>query len=274
MRKHMTAEAAMSGLKELLVGLRRVRGSNSDGLLMAQDYVMWSEHAEDVLRSLFADPAIARLQSERYWRIREVDDSTLRSQPLIRAETSDREHLLRQMLEQVSYYTSRLSVAADEQLLVIDSNVLLHGASIEEARWHDLVNADRVTLVLPLPVIDELDAIKDRRQQGSNQQSNKQRKDISVSAREVLAWLHRALPGNNALARTNVTDRVAIQLVDEPFGHQRLTGTDDEIVRQSQYFQSVSGSVTIVTRDKGMRVRAEAAGLRVKMPVADQSEYA
>jgi predicted ribonuclease YlaK len=55
---------------------------------------------------------------------------------------------------------------------------------------------------------------------------------------------------------------VWLQLMDEPSGHQRQPGQDDEIVRQAEYFAQLNeGRLMLLTRDRGMRVRAQAAGL-------------
>ncbi|MES2171374.1 MAG: PIN domain-containing protein [Actinomycetota bacterium] len=169
---------------------------------------------------------------------------------------ADQLRSLNDIRQQLAHYEQLLRPREDERLLVCDTNALVHGKRFDTLRWNELFAERKVRIVLPLVVIDELDTIKDR---GGSIKNNANRAAGAV-LRELDAKL---LPGQ-ALQRMELRDNVTLQLVDEPFGHTRLEGHDDEIIRQASYFSSMSeGRTTIVARDRGMRVRAEAAGIDV-----------
>lgn len=248
-----SASNAMVALDALLSGLSDLRGSpNSQPILAAQNYLLWAENAEAQLRAYFRDRDIARgLHTERYWRIRSMSESTHRPQPLIVGEVDDQELSLKSFRDQLDHYRTMLDPRESERMIVLDTNVFVHGLPFQQVRWNEQFSERRVRILLPLVVIDELDNLKNR---GNHE------------AGGVLRDLDGLLPANAALSIVRLRDNVTLQLVDEPRGHARLTNLDDEIVQQSSYFSSVAGApVTVVTQDRGMRVRAEAAGLPVLM---------
>jgi predicted ribonuclease YlaK len=161
---------------------------------------------------------------------------------------ADQFRSLAEIREQLAHYQELLGPKDNERLLVCDTNVLIHGKPFHNLSWNELFSEQKVRLVLPLVILDELDGLKDKG---------------VPNAGGVLRDLDARLVPGNALARIDVRTNVTLQLVDEPTLHERLDGHDDEIVRQAGYFSSMcDGRITMVTRDRGMRVRAEAAGLQ------------
>lgn len=200
----------------------------------------------------YFDRAVSRsIQTERYWRIREVTETTPRPSPLVVAETQDQESGLRDLAEQLRHYQTLSEVTDRERLLLIDTNVYIHGPMLQHFAWDSLFDEERVKLLLPVLVIDELDNQKDQ---------------ASRAAGQVLKALDEVLPVGSAATPVQLRDRVRLQVTDEPADHERLRSNDDELTRQARYLRSTSnGELTVVTRDRGMRVRCEAAGLSVRM---------
>jgi predicted ribonuclease YlaK len=140
--------------------------------------------------------------------------------------------------------------------MVPDTNVHIHGRLVHEVEWPRELSADpriaakRVTIVLPLVILDELDRVKDEDQ------------TFSRRAQSVLKAIDRLARGRDWLSPIQLRDRVWLQLVDEPLGHERRRGNDDEIVRQAVYFSQLNeGRLILLTRDRGMLVRAQTSGL-------------
>lgn len=78
----------------------------------------------------------------------------------------------------------------------------------------------------------------------------------------MLKAIDRLARGRDWLSPIQLRDRVWLQLVDEPLGHERRRGNDDEIVRQAVYFSQLNeGRLILLTRDRGMLVRAQTSGL-------------
>lgn len=253
LRRSQPSSAALAAVEDLLVRLGNVPGQLSgDAAVAASAYMRWVEDAEHRLPFYYADEAIVgTLHSERYWHIRAADAATARPAPLIEAEVEARKRTLESLRDQLAHYRDLLTPDTSDQFVVPDTNVLVHGRIFSDVDWPRMVGAKTVTLLLPLAVLDELDDLKNRGIGGAG---------------PVLKKIDHLVVAERALTRMPVRSNVQLQLVDEPLGHRRLRNTDDEIVRQSLYFASLcAGHLLIVTRDRGMRVRAEAAGVPVMM---------
>lgn len=224
--------------------------------LVATRYMAWVESTESTLRSLYANPAVPRaLHTNRYWQIRGISDGTQRPAGLIRGEIQDQERVLMDLRDQLQHYEVLLASSPGERFLLCDTNVLIHGKPFHQLQWDEQFTEKRICILVPLVVIDELDSLKDRGVR---------------PAGGVLKDLDRFLSETSALSRVGVRRAVSLQVVDEPTGHERLRSNDDEIVHQMSYFASLSESpLTLMTRDRGMRVRAQSAGLEARyLPAA------
>lgn len=253
LRRGQSSSAALATIEDLLVRLGNVPGQLlGDAAVAASVYMQWVEDAEHRLPFYYADEAIVgTLHSERYWHIRAVNAATARPAPLIEAEVEARKRTLESIRDQLAHYRDLLAPDTADLFVVPDTNVLVHGRIFTDVDWPALVESKTVTLLVPLAVLDELDDLKNRNVGGAG---------------AVLRKIDGLVVSGRALNRMPVRANVGLQLVDEPLGHTRLRNTDDEVVRQSLYFASLcAGRLTIVTGDRGMRVRAEAAGVPVVM---------
>ncbi|MEU8210543.1 PIN domain-containing protein [Micromonospora sp. NPDC049044] len=154
------------------------------------------------------------------------------------------------LLGQLRRYISLLTFPTDHWTVVLDTNVYIHGELFHEVEWQRLSESRRATVVMPLVVLDELDRVKDRDQ------------EFGRRAQSVLKALDRITEGREWVAPIPLRQNVWLQLLNEPPGHQRRKGQDDEIVRQASYFAQLNDNrLVVVTRDRGMRLRVQAAAL-------------
>jgi predicted ribonuclease YlaK len=183
--------------------------------------------------------------------------ATSRPMPLIHAEIKIQTRYLEELRAQLRHYMGLLALPSDQWIVVLDTNVYIHGKLFHEVPWNREIGAHRASLVMSLVVLDELDRIKDRDS------------TFGRRAQSVLRALDAFTDGEDWLTPIQLRQNVWLQLLDEPSGHLRQQGQDDEIVRQARYFAQLNENrLVLLTRDRGMRLRAQASGLTSKtLPV-------
>jgi hypothetical protein len=162
-------------------------------------YLEWVDATEVQLRWMtFDTDVITALHSDRYWHSRSV---TPRLFALIDAEVKLQIDWLQALLDDLHARIHR--AAGSGQITVLDTHVLLHYQPPETVDWLKLVAASPVRLVVPLRVIEELDATKYARQD-----------DLAGRARAILPRLQRAIgtAGAPGQLREGVTIEVPINL--------------------------------------------------------------
>jgi hypothetical protein len=252
LRSGQSGLVVASGLDELVQDLNRIGDTlASDPIVAANSYLIWAERAEQQLLAAFQSYNIPRhLHSERYWRIRALDSLTSRPMPLVRAEIQMQRTYLEELSAQLRRYIDLLALPPDHWLVVLDTNVYIHGKLFHEVEWQREIDVRRVSVVMPLVILDELDKVKDRDP------------EFGRRAQSVLKALDQITQGKEWLAPIPLRHNIWLQLLDEPAGHQRQQGQDDEIVRQAGYFAQLNDNrLVLFTRDRGMRLRAQAGNL-------------
>lgn len=107
--------------------------------------------------------------------------------------------------------------------------------------------AQLVSVVIPMVVVDELDRLKESRD-----------KRVRWRAGHTLGFLGELLDGDALLGEAKV------ELLTDDRGHVRLPEADDEIVDRATAVQSTAaGPVRLITYDTGMALRAKQLGLPV-----------
>jgi hypothetical protein len=210
---------------------------------------------------LFADHDVAvPLFSPRYALVRELQTWSSRPAALVGSEIDAQEAWLRGLIEQLY----RLMALANRPgaITVPDANVLLHYQRFDQVDWRAVLAAeakvDGVRLVIPMQVLEELDAKKYAR-----------RDDFRRRAESVLRALDKFLD-QAATGPVKVRPGVTLEILPElPYllGGQRSSDRDQdgEILADCRFLQQATGRpVTIVTGDRAMRVRARAYGLAVR----------
>ncbi|MFF1254490.1 PIN domain-containing protein [Pseudarthrobacter sp. NPDC058329] len=201
---------------------------------------------------MYARSAVAsELYTDRYWQVRAIDDQSDSPHGLIRGEVQGQYRHIFDLAQQLERYQRLLAAKEGQRLVLCDTNVFIHGMMFDQLPWSTHFAESDVCLIFPLVIIDELDSLKDRGNLPGR------------TAGRVLRKIDMLLDQHDAFARMQRKGAtVSVQLVDEPFGYARFPGNDDEIVRQAGYFASMSGNkLTLVSRDRGMRIRAAAAGV-------------
>lgn len=160
--------------------------------------------------------------------------------------------------------------------VVADSSVYIqHSSKLLEWDFRTLcdVREERIHLLFPMVVVDELDGLKQSKE-----------RERRWRAAYTLAVLERHLASGLTSAVIKEADytpldsggipsgEVSVEILYDPPGHVRLPINDDEIVDRAVTVQLLAGrSVRLLTYDTGQAMRARAAGLRVLKlrPVAE-----
>lgn len=150
----------------------------------------------------------------------------------------------------------------EDKLEAIDFAALLGSA------WLD----KRVTLIVPVIILDELDGLKQR---GPTQHA-KWRASYTLGVFDRIF----AKPGSQGILRQPASDRtrggVLADLLFDPLRHKRLPVADDEIIDRALAAQGLAGTeVTLLTFDTSQAARARHAGLAVNKlarPLGEEPE--
>jgi hypothetical protein len=249
LKSGQTGAAAIDAIDRLMTPLGNSIHQDLD--VAVNTYLGWVEQADTQLSSFLDDRRdVEALYTEHYWRIRTMNESTVRPVPLISVEQSAQKTRLQEIRNELQKYSEMAKISAKGSLVVCDTNVYVHGKLFTQLAWDTIVGLSPVRVLVPLVVVDELDAIKDR---GS---------EDSRWTRRVIKEMKGIAPDGTGLGPFQMHQNVTLQFVDEPRGHRRLLRPDDEIVRQAEYFSGLTeGELRIVSLDQGMLFRAQAVGL-------------
>lgn len=222
-------------------------------------YAGFVDANEPMLRNTFPDPAVADgLLTERYWHIQMDTKGALpsgSSKFVINAEIGcqiERLTRIRAALETLRQLADR-----GGHMIVLDANVYLHCQPFQQINWNQEMKLGEIRIVLPMVILDELDKVK---------YMKGDRADRAASVAKVLDGF---LPDMERQGYAEVRKGVTIEIVTEEPGHRRHENHDTEMIQTAVVLkQATQLPVTVVTNDRGMRVRAHARGLTV-WPVPD-----
>lgn len=117
----------------------------------------------------------------------------------------------------------------------------------DNSRWPEVLSRPHVRLVVPLRVIEELDA---KKYSGNGM--------LSDRARNILPWLEDRILRAGGRIRDDTTIEVPIDHARRP----RPADADREILDECEELYAFGGQgVTLVTTDTALRLRAHAAGI-------------
>lgn len=270
LRSDTSAEQAIEALTARIMAARNLPGSVARGGFSYEaeavylkrrqaDYIDWVEVTEGQLGNVTNDPEVLTLPyTPAYYEIRQLDPRSPRAVAFIDSERARQVSALEALCDDLQRRMGRAR-AAPGAITVLDTNVLLHQQLPDSVAWREVVGQEGVRLVIPLRVIEELDAKK-------YTESDKLRR----RARERLPKLY-ALVGAGGAPKALPNGHGTLEVFIEPGPRKRPADADTEILETAHDLGRLSGSkVTIVTGDTAMRLRAEAEGIAtVAMPISD-----
>jgi predicted ribonuclease YlaK len=138
-------------------------------------------------------------------------------------------------------------------MCVPDTNALLHYTRFDLLPWAERMQVGLVRLVVPIAVVDELDAKKYAR-----------REEFQQRARELLALIDRHVTAAPPDGYSRMSQGVTVEVLPDEAGHLRGASNDQEILGRCELLRQATGSpATLITGDCGMRTSAQARGIDV-----------
>jgi hypothetical protein len=227
-------------------------------------YLWWEEPKEEQLWAWTHDLDTATMfHTPGHWHVRQIASGQPNAQlapdaravPLIRGELERHAGRLRLLADDLERRIARASAGSGHPT-ILDTNLLLHCMRPDQVKWTEVVGRAPVRLVVPLRVVEELDAKK----YAGNAK-------LGGRARAVLPWLETAV-GPSGEAK-DVADGVTIEVTVEPGPREHPSDADREILDVCHEIRQFGGAApTLVTGDTGALLRAHAEEiLAIKMPV-------
>jgi len=235
-----------------------VAGFSTDRVLA--NYRDWAQQAERLLGNVFTRDAVDDLvRTQRFWTLQSATGEEPLLISMVLAELAERRQAMEDLVTQLCKVHARWCQAGFDSIAVADTNMFLRAeAPFEEVDWLGTVGGSALRLVLPIAVVHELDRLK---RQGNN--------TTQSMARQSLRWLYQNLPRDPA-GRTGEL-AAAPGVTVEVFVHDGPTRSPDVdalTIDVARWLGIVSDvPVKLVTRDLGMRLRAQTIGVHaVQLP--------
>ncbi|MEY9934120.1 hypothetical protein ABH926_008784 [Catenulispora sp. GP43] len=288
LRRGSTPQQALSALDEALTKL-----SNSVGFFPsspAATYVTAVSDVEAHLGNAFDRQWVAEtLFTPRYWHLLGVAHTTLPGPEFGRFSTSDEQEqdeferrqrvevtrigpannaadherrLQMERLEHTREDVQKLETFANGggKILIIDTNTLMHAYPLEQIQWqkkNGMPAHEILRVLVPLAVIDELDRKK-------FEGGDTMRRKAAAAIRSLYGHRKGLNPDVSATLTTTDGMTLTLEIPRDDLGRSRAAATDDEIRDFGVFVKEITGRpVTVVTRDMGLQLRCERAGLDV-----------
>jgi hypothetical protein len=191
-------------------------------ILIRDDYLDWIEQVDNCLGAITDDSApISELFTAQFWAIRALESdwravSDPRPYPLVYTEVTRQIDRLRRLLGDLTVRLERASVTGGA-VTVLDTNVMLHYLPVDQIPWPDVLGCQNVRLVVPLRVIEEIDAKKYAKSS-----------DLGKRARNLLPTIERLLGPAGAPGR--LSEGVTIEVPVDTGPRYRPEDADEEIL--------------------------------------------
>ena len=254
LREGVSLDQAIGDLTNLGYELGNAQGGAGQGpKAVAENYIRLIERVEPGLRNFFTDPAVwDHLYGRRYWAIRDITSDSPRWGSLVSDEAQEQRRYVEGLVERMKLFQAWVN-AAPGRMAVLDTNVLLHYQPARQIHWAEVLKLSAVRLVLPLRVVEELDAKK-----------YLARDDLADRARRILTDLW-ALVGPVAGRPVELAPGVTVEVpVDEE--RERALDADAEILALCSSLKAVGVDVVLVTGDTSMSLRATTRRIDVRRP--------
>ena len=251
----MPLKSVSDALKMRANEARNIRGGANNSIDIFNRYIAWTTGTERMLQSMLTPGELERLLlTRRYWLLQGMDPTrNLDVANLVRLELDDRAAAMEAAAAELETASGLWS--GNKQVIVADTNFYIYSAdlftTLDLRGLFETAETDTLVLVIPLLVVDELDNAK---------RNNDSKSHARMAAREINILFDRT----DASRQIGDTMAEAVVLLEPP-GYIRQVKPDLEIIGQSLALRAVATNVVLGTFDIGMRLRATAAGLPVKL---------
>jgi rRNA-processing protein FCF1 len=213
-------------------------------------YVKWSIEAEGrLIGTLGRDEVLSIFSNPRH---RDISMMPAGAQLLrsVYAEVSSKRELFESMSRELKETRTRLGKSPGLPS-VVDTNFMVHCVRPDQIIWKSM-HDEVLRLVVPLRVIEELDAMKT---------DNKER--LRRSSREILSWLESLFKGGTGPVRIRDGEETTIEILLSERPRYRPSDPDEEVLDVCHDLMRFAGNSILVTADYGMRLRAGAESIDV-----------
>jgi len=122
-------------------------------------------------------------------------------------------------------------------MCIPDTNALLHYTRFDRLPWAERVHAALVRLIIPIAVIDELDAKKYAR-----------REEFQQRARELLTLIDTCVTASPPDGYSHLSQDVTVEVLPEEAGHLRAVTNDQEILGRCELLYQATGKPVLCNR--------------------------
>lgn len=272
---------AVATLADLASRASTIAGSEPDPLGVFNAYLGWSVTALRSLTRVLDTDSVRALIETTPFRIIHAIDPAAYSRPalgdLVRTELQSRVDALEAarlaLTDEIERWTFRGERTKEptQHAAVLDTNTIMEfSGRIEQIQWDAILQTsvgEPITVVIPIMVLRELDTLKHSNGTMLIADDAVPRRTL---ARAAIRVLDRAFPGDSTLysirgSRTvdnTVQSPLRLLLQLDDLRHASIPDPDAEIIDRALSLRPLVSSLTLITGDISMRVRAEHSGLR------------
>ncbi len=211
-------------------------------------YIKWSIEAEGRLTgTLGRDEVMTIFSNPRH---RDISLMPAGAQLLrsVNAEVESKRQLFESMSRELKETRTRLGRAPGLPS-VADTNFMVHCVRPDQISWKSM-HGEALRLVIPLRVIEELDAMKT---------DNKER--LRRSSREILSWLESQFKGGTGPVRIRDGEETTLEILLSERPRYRPSDPDEEVLDVCHDLKRFVGNSILITADYGMKLRASAESI-------------
>ncbi len=278
-RRHFIWPTAGNGadlaaaLEEAANAAANASGGTPDQIV--HSYLRWGSDQTRLLRNRVPPADLSRLvTTPRYWATVASPDPTIATTSAIADELTSSARALREAAEDARTAFDRWTSPDREyaSLVLVDTNFWIEpGQGHAKIDWHDLIASSagpghvvvdsEIRIVVPILVIDELDGLTHKAH-------------VRPKAIGATKYLHSLLGGRTSGPVTLAPEKpgrggVTIQLVFDPYRHERHPINDEEVIERTIALRDFLGvpakQAFFLTYDTGAAFRAEHAGLMPRL---------
>lgn len=211
-------------------------------------YVKWSIEAEGRLIGTFGrDEVMAIFSNPRH---RDISLMPAGAQLLrsVYAEVDLKRQLFESMSKELNETRTRLARSPGLPS-VVDTNFMVHCVRPDQISWKSMHEVP-LRLIIPLRVIEELDAMKT---------DNKER--LRRSSREILGWLETRFMGGTGPVKIRDGEETTLEILLSERPRYRPSDPDEEVLNVCHDLKRFTGNSILITADYGMKLRASAESI-------------